>query len=73
MRATKYLPEIVRFQHYLYDKYNYRLDSKEASRTSVGKFLSEAKNQSSKSAAAVHKFVAFIHRGMFNNYGMPSR
>ena len=39
MRATQYLPDIVRLQQCLYDAFHHRLDKKDAVRQTVRDFL----------------------------------
>ena len=44
LRATQYLPDIVRLQQYLYDRFHHRLDRKEARRMTIGEFLQSRKH-----------------------------
>jgi len=39
LRATQYLPDIVRLQQYLYDSFHHRLDRREARTMTIGEFL----------------------------------
>lgn len=39
LRATKYLPDIIQLQQYLYHKYLYRIEKRKAKNFTVGKFL----------------------------------
>ena len=39
LRATQYLPDIVRLQQCLYDSSHHRLDRREARRMTIGDFL----------------------------------
>ena len=43
LRATQYLPDIVRLQQCLYDSFHHRLDRKEARRMTIEKFLQSLK------------------------------
>ena len=44
LRATQYLPDIVRLQQCLYDSFHHRLDRKEARRMTIGEFLQSRKH-----------------------------
>ena len=44
LRATQYLPDIVRLQQCLYDSFHHRLDQKEARRMTIGDFLQSRKH-----------------------------
>ena len=44
LRATQYLPDIVRLQQCLYDSFHYRLDRGEARRMTIGEFLQSRKH-----------------------------
>ena len=41
LRATQYLPHIVKLQQSLYDHFNYRLDRKDAISMTIGQFLQQ--------------------------------
>ncbi len=44
LRATQYLPHIVKLQQSLFDMFNYRMDKSKAMRLSIGKFLQNLQN-----------------------------
>ena len=44
LRATQYLPGIVRLQQCLYDNFHHRLDRKEARAMTIGEFLQSRKH-----------------------------
>ena len=44
LRATQYLPDIIRLQQRLYDCFHRRLDRKDASRFTIGDFLRQRTN-----------------------------
>lgn len=56
LRATQYLPDIVRLQQCLYDSFHHRLDQKEARRMTIGDFLQSRKHGeiSTNSIQAMH-------------------
>ena len=39
LRATQYLPDIVKLQQCLYDSFHHRLDRTDANRLTIGEFL----------------------------------
>ena len=39
LRATQYLPDIVKLQQCLYDSFHHRMDRTEAKRLTIGEFL----------------------------------
>ena len=39
LRATQYLPDILRLQQCLYDSFHHRLDRREAKKMTIGEFL----------------------------------
>ena len=39
LRATQYLPDIVKLQQFLYDTYHHRIDRKKAKTQTIGDFL----------------------------------
>ena len=44
MRATQYLPDIVRLQQRLYDSFHHRLDRREAKHITIREFLKGRKS-----------------------------
>ena len=44
LRATQYLPDIVKLQRSLYDAFHHRMDRKEAKMTTFGEYLKNVKN-----------------------------
>ena len=44
MRATKYLPDVIKLQQFLYDIYHHRLDQADAKAQTIGDFLEKLKN-----------------------------
>ena len=44
LRATQYLPDIVKLQRSLYDAFHHRLDRKEAKTITIGQYLKSLKN-----------------------------
>ena len=44
LRATKYLPSIVKLQRFLYDIHHYRSSEEEAHEKSIGQFLIDISN-----------------------------
>lgn len=55
LRATQYLPDIVRLQCYLYDTFNFHLDRRKAMSTTIGQFI----QQMSKSIIANYYYSIF--------------
>ena len=53
MRATQYLPDIVRLQQCLYDSFHHRLDRREAKHITIREFLQGRKSGRSHGAAPV--------------------
>ena len=44
LRATKYLPDVIKLQQFLYDTYHHRLDRADAKAQTIGDFLEKLKN-----------------------------
>ena len=44
LRATQYLPDIVRLQHKLYDAFHHRLDRKDARGKTISQFIKERRS-----------------------------
>ena len=60
MRATQYLPDIVRLQQCLYDAFHHRLDKKEAVTQTVREFLDNLTTGKLKSQHSVTQFKVFF-------------
>ena len=65
MRATQYLPDIVRLQQCLYDAFHHRLDKKEAVMQTVREFLDNLTTGEFKSQHSITLFrfnaLLFLH------------
>ena len=57
MRATQYLPDIVRLQQHLYDSFHHRLDRREAKHITIREFLQGRKSGRS------HEPLLTMHAG----------
>ena len=62
LRATQYLPDIVKLQLFLYDMYNYRMDRSDAIELTIHKFLQQLEN----GKVSLNLIYIFLHFFLFH-------